>query len=175
MNTTVRQDSRLVQVVSLLVVGFGIGWLVGLSASPVVGGVVAGLVGVGAGLITGLQTIGRGSPSSQPGTIDAMPAAVVILGIAIAAPVGIVARTHRVFEPNRPAVDQGASSKPYQGVLFGKRVKTCEKLTALADAGEKEAFLGEFRNTSAKAKVLVDSVQNYQTLKLVAEVLCEAE
>jgi hypothetical protein len=96
--------------IALAVSGIGIGWLVGLSASPVTATVIAALmalVATSVGLIAGLRPTEE-SPLFLPGgakfvrEASAVPVAIVIMSIAAAAPVGIAARAYHWFGPNEP-------------------------------------------------------------------------
>ena len=53
--------------VYILVVGLGVGWLTGLSTSPVIAGVLSSIMGVAAGVVAGLKSIGISSPSAGGG------------------------------------------------------------------------------------------------------------
>ncbi len=131
--------------------GSGIGWLVGLSVSAVVGGVIASLLSIGAGIVSGLQAVQLGKGDTGNGGahiyyVDARPAAMLILGIALAAPCGILARTHHVFEPHQSKLNPPGQSlsydkqKQYAGVLFGIHREECAQVLDLAMMGNYKAF-----------------------------------
>jgi hypothetical protein len=163
----------LSQRLSLLLIGLGIGWLVGLSASPVVGSVIASLIGVAAGIVVTLQAI---APARAP-SVDARPAALLVLGIALSASAGTLARTHHLLEPRAQrqlaAIDVSEESKTYAGALFRVPVDECAQLRGYWTRGERDLFVGEFRNsTIPRAKELASKVQNADILYLVVEAVC---
>lgn len=75
--------------IALMIMGFGVGWLVGLSVSPVVSIVITSVVGAAAGLVGGLSGLEE-QPKWQ---INPWPLAFLILGMVIGSVFGIQART----------------------------------------------------------------------------------
>lgn len=89
------------QALWILIIGVGIGWLVGLSTSPIIAGIITSLIALGAGVVTGLQVIESKKEENvekEKHYINAKPLALLILGISLAAPCGILVRTYHVFE-----------------------------------------------------------------------------
>lgn len=166
-----RGGFKLTQALSVLAMGLGIGWLVGLSLSPVVGSVIASLLGVGGGLVVGW----RSTKGGTGGGIDARPAALLILGVAVAATAGLFARTvgplAAVTVP-APAASGVAAARPPVG-LFGASADECAELRAAWGRGQPESFVRRFRTSSIpRAGELVSRVSDPQTLALIMEVLC---
>ena len=95
------------QICALLIAGFGIGWLAGLSLSPVVSTLLAGIMSVVGGVVAGLAS--AGSEVARP-RVNAWPAAILVLGVAMGSPAGIVARSHNLF--GRATVEAAAVAKP---------------------------------------------------------------
>lgn len=121
-NTTPSQltaGTRLnwVQGISILLIGLGIGWLAGLSVSPVVTAIVTSLLGIIAGVVASLKTLkqsGAENAKLRPLRVDALPAALLVVGIALAVPMGIVTRTHHLLEPApEQSTAQTTPSKPH--------------------------------------------------------------
>jgi hypothetical protein len=171
---------------SLAAIGAGVGWLVGHSASPVIAGVIASLLGLGAGLVTGLRSIRHPDRTAERGVtaaIDAGPAAVVVLAIALAATAGMTVRAHRLLEPAvvreaawRAAAEGRlqdlAAAGAHDAVLFKVSQSECTALLSLR--GNEEAFVGELRASSLPgARQLVARIGSPQTLVTVVEALCE--
>ena len=132
----------MVQILSVIIASLGIGWLSGLSVSPVIATFLASLVGIGGGLVTGLRTVNASSEneSSSNGlsAVNVIPSAVLIFGIALGAPLGIVAGTHQLFEPEHAPARTDQSS---QGVLFIITAEHCDRLRARArDPNENRHF-----------------------------------
>ena len=72
------------QLIAILMIGLGIGWLAGLSVSPVVGTVLASLLGVAGGIVAAARSLpAEASAASFLSGVDARPAAVLVLGIAL--------------------------------------------------------------------------------------------
>lgn len=123
----------------LLIIGIGLGWLVGLSVSPVLyiilGSVIA-LVAGAVGALVGLhQDYGVKNESGSDNqskllnsrkkaiSISPLPLAMLMLGIGIGACAGIYARTNDLFGPNPQRFAQkwsgtGLDEKSIQQRLF---------------------------------------------------------
>jgi len=94
----------IIKGLSLLIIGFGIGWLMGLSVAPVVSGILTTLltaVMTLVGILSGIE--GKRDESSETGqvpnlsprwAVNPVPVAILILGIFAGSSVGIFARTH---------------------------------------------------------------------------------
>ncbi len=165
--------SRLVEILSLLLIGLGIGWLVGLSVSPVVSGVITSLLTVAGGLVVATRAIARRQGSTLP---EAWPAALLVLGIALGASGGSLARTNGLLGPlHRSAADpQATASNPAdRGVLFGATLEECEQVRSAWIRGNRDAFVREFAGSSLpRAQELAARVQDPETLRLMVEALC---
>jgi len=174
-----RDDSKMnpvfqkTQSLSVLIIGLGIGWLAGLSVSAIVSSIITSLLGLGAGLVAGLQTIQRSKENNFRDRVeryfDARPAALLVLGIALAAPCGIMVRTYHVFEPSQSGVvinkTQAGSleksllnellilkkEKQDQGVLFSQYEEECSLILSLATMGNYSAFMQELKRSKIPA------------------------
>jgi len=94
----------IIKGLSLFIIGFGIGWLMGLSVAPVVSGILTTLltaVMTLVGILSGIE--GKRDESSETGqvpnlssrwAVNPVPVAILILGILAGSSVGIFARTH---------------------------------------------------------------------------------
>ena len=91
------------------IIGISLGWLVGLSQSPVIAGVVTALVAAAAALVGALGG-GPGeaaseSPSGLRGVVSMItpaPLAALMIGLAIGASAGLFARNAQLFSPKPP-------------------------------------------------------------------------
>jgi hypothetical protein len=181
------QDSRRLgtqQWAAIMAIGGGVGWLIGHSASPVLGGVIASLLGIVAGIVTGLRSVGQKNQIDVVRTaVDARPAAVLVVTIALAATAGMIVKAHRLLEPSvvREAAWRAASQgrledlsrvDQHGALLFGFPQSECNALLRLKD--NHEAFIGEVRHSSMpEARKLAERITDPQTLVTVVEVLCE--
>lgn len=88
---------------SLIIIGFGVGWLAGLSVSPVVSTIITSLVGVVITLISALsglkalETPSEKEKSHSRWQVDPVPIAFLVGGIVIGSIAGISARTQDWF------------------------------------------------------------------------------
>ena len=82
------------QIFAVLIAGLGIGWLTGLSVSPVVGTVLAGIMTAVAGVVAGVASAGTDAARQR---VNAWPLAILVVGVAFGGPLGIVARSHNIF------------------------------------------------------------------------------
>ena len=159
---------NLSQGISVFLIGLGIGWLAGLSVSAVVSTIIASLLGLAAGIVTGLQSIqkkkAKDLDQETEQILDAKPAAILVLGIALATPFGIMVRTHHVLEPPKivsttSATDSlkrslavehlNSTREPQeQGVLFSQYEDECTQLLSLAAMKNDSAFIRELKKSS---------------------------
>ncbi len=94
----------IINGLSLFIIGFGIGWLMGLSVTPVVSNILTALVATVMammGILSGLEgqrgepgETGQVSNLSSRWAVNPVPVAILILGILAGSSVGILARTH---------------------------------------------------------------------------------
>jgi len=183
--------NTLLQAICIFLVGMSIGWLVGLSVSPVTLGVITSLLGIAGGIVTGLRSLTKDAASQKTDDskkakrIDARPAALLTVGIAVAATLGIIARTHRVFEPTpvkppqQPQQTQQTQVADSQipayrhGVLFSVQESECNEIGAMAEHPNDEAFLDALRQSTAPwAKKLVENISDIETLRIVVRAIC---
>ena len=98
-------------VVFLLATGVGVGWLIGLSVSPVLHIIVGSVIAVAAGAVgslAGLDAKSKGEPDRDQDVpldnrrniqLDPLPLALLVVGLAIGAPLGIYVRTNDLLGP----------------------------------------------------------------------------
>ena len=93
-------------IASLIGIGFGIGWLAGLSISPVVSVIITSIVGVTVTLITSISGLEKkDSPDDKTSpknmfrnmNINPTPIALLIVGIIIGTSVGIIMRNQNML------------------------------------------------------------------------------
>lgn len=163
----------MIQLLSLLIIGLGVGWLAGLSVSPVIATILASLVGIAGGIAAGARSVSRAaSEATVPASIasmDARPAAVLVLGIALAAPLGIVARTYGVFEP---AGKEGGGTPAGQGVLFGVTAQQCEELRAMAGFPNDRVYRTRLAGSGEWGRLLEAEITDTPQLKAIVEAIC---
>jgi hypothetical protein len=112
---------------ALLVIGFGIGWLTGLSVTPVVAAVLTTLLALASSLVAVLQVIDQRQSGNLPlklPSANAGPLAALVTGIAVGATGGIIARTHHWLEPYGSEIIRASDA----GVLFGFESSECDSL-----------------------------------------------
>ncbi len=161
------------QALAVLVSGLGIGWLAGLSASPVVSGVIASLLGVAAGVVTTFRSASASSAKSV--VADARPVALLVVGVALAATAGVAVRTHDLLSP--PAkleqVEQSAVSKENlisRSVLFAQ--PGSEECAELLSLEPKHIRLGFRSSSSEEMRRLGDVIKDTELLRKIAEAIC---
>ena len=179
------------QVVSFLTIGLGIGWIAGLSVSNVAASIISSLLGLAGGAVTGLHAIRTsrtaGVQDARASSFDARPVALLVLGIALAIPFGILARTHHIFEPvrqpsaytetarqNTSGGETSLRDRQDMGVLFQKYQDDCARIMDMATMGETAMFMAELKTSSIPFAGDLASRFNadYATLKAVVETVC---
>jgi len=107
---------------SLIIIGLGIGWLAGLSVTPVIVSIIVALFGVIAPLIAILVGV---TPKNEQ-RINLLPIALLIVGLALGSILGIFTRTHNLLGITASASHDVPSS--VSTVLFGGEHDECERL-----------------------------------------------
>jgi hypothetical protein len=168
-----------VQFLAILVIGLSVGWLAGLSVSPVAGTVVGGLLGLVGGLGAGAmvwgsnrlrQTLGQ-ETAPERGEIDLQPAAVLALAVAVGVPLGILARTHQVFGAGGMGAAEAQAAGPVSPVLFGARLGDCAELVA-ASRGDDEAYFRRLVRESSTLDARLEGELPPDSLRTVVRALC---
>jgi hypothetical protein len=169
----------VVQMLSILIIGLCVGWLGGLSVSPVVATIIASIVGIAGGVVAGIRAVSRDHPAdgsrSVVGNAEARPAAVLALGIAIAAPLGIMARTYGIFEPQ--AAKSASPTTPTAGnagtgALFGVTVEQCTELLAMTDFPNAEAYRTKLAGSDKWGRLIEAEIPDTDKLKSIVEAIC---
>jgi hypothetical protein len=177
-----RTRFALLQAVCVFIIGASIGWLAGLSLSPVIATILNSVLSVGTGLVVGLHSLSSQNTDDRAvgHDVDVRPVALFTLGIAVAASLGIVARTHSLFGP--PSSDlqvthiqPGASDvreRQLAGGLFASQGERCADLRAKADFPNPDAFRDALRDLGTDGNALVDKVPDVAVLRLAVRALC---
>lgn len=163
----------------MLVSGISIGWLSGLSVSPVLATVLSSLLAALGGVVAGLHSVEKDRERGK--LTHTAPVALLLLGVAIAAPVGVMVRTHCLLEVGRECAPQTSVSKGVEprsnarvGGLFSSPEANqdwCEESLRAPDqtiantmkrAGDRSPWIVEIANT-------VDSPED---LRRIVEAIC---
>lgn len=166
------------QALAVFVIGACIGWLSGLSVSPVISTVLSTLVGVGSSFAVGAR-ITRGQPGAGL-SIDGRPAALMMLGVALVAPAGIIVRTHDLFGvsgqlPIEVGVPPAEPQKRTVGGLFAAPSDRCAELMAQAEFPNPKALPDAIRALGPDGTSLVDRVRDVSDLRLAVRAICLRE
>ena len=166
------QNFGATQILAVIAIGLGIGWLAGLSMSPVVSGLIASLMALASGVVIALR--GVKMPNGKSLVNDARPLALLVVGVALGATGGVAVRAHDLLAPRATsgqAQQQGASQdQPFRhSVLFSVPGKECSELRTVG--AERIRFV--FRSsTSERIRSLGEQIEDPRVLKTIAEVLC---
>jgi len=170
------------QGLAIGIAGLGIGWLTGLSLSPVVGTVLTSVLGAVAGAVAGLTVLDLEKPKHT----NPWPVALLVIGIALGSPLGILARTHNTFgavlsgtaatdqsvdetEASGSALDERA--RAVLGVLYGTGTSHCTRLLGSPD----DSLLSALRTSALPwaAGLAEEFGDDIAALRRILEVLCE--
>jgi hypothetical protein len=156
------------QLAWTVVIGVGVGWLAGLSASPVIATVLASLLGLAGGVVAAAQGIDKDlRPSSILAGVDARPVAALVLGVALGAPLGILARTYDLFEPS----GSDARATIEQSVLFNVTQQECDFVLGELRRSE-DAFREALRDSSEELRLLEARISGVDDLQAAVEAIC---
>ena len=106
-NATPQQPPASV-ILALVVIGLGIGWLAGLSISPVVSIVITSVIGIAVAVLAALSGVKDEflDPETSPATlrrflrnVTPVPLAWLVAGLVIGSSIGLWARTHNWLSP----------------------------------------------------------------------------
>jgi hypothetical protein len=162
---------------ALLITGFGIGWLAGLSLSPVIGTILAGIMGAASGVVAAVASVGSDILRRR---VNAWPAAVLVVGVVVGSSTGIVARSRNLF--GSAVIGEQVESVPSGSMVQDPRVLA--GLTALYSAGSDDckrllgspdqALIGALETSRFPwAQRLAKRVSDPKVLREVVECLCE--
>lgn len=154
---------------SLVVAGLGLGWLVGLSLTPVIGAVLTSLLGLVAGVVAGLSVIG----TDKVKIYNTWPMALLILGIAVGASAGVLARTNDLLGQIYPdvATPGAAPMVPADRTgLFLASVEECDRLRGQSDSALPSALLTSHEVWAPRAAAAFAG--DVAGMRNVVEVIC---
>ena len=175
----------LIQYGSIFLVGAGIGWLIGLSASPVLSGVLSSLLGIVAGVLTVYSKSKDTGALRNIFDLDARPVAILIIAISLAAPLGILARSHEIFSAYNKETNNNSSTiktayesefreRIKSGALFAKKVQECDDLLSYSFVDNDKLFIQYFKSSSIPYRnELLEKIHDVDTLRLIVRALCE--
>jgi len=165
------------QIIWIFISGICIGWLSGLSVSPVLATVLSAVLAAICGVVVGVRSV----DSTKSAAVDSAPLALLLLGIALAAPIGVMVRTHCLLEPGQEcrSVDTNTQSKSgFQsavsvGGLFGTRVRNdwCDEVLRESDHRLANA-LRQSTHDSKWAIEFISAIKEPQQLRRVLEAIC---
>ena len=171
------------QLRSIVLTGVGIGWLAGLSLSPVAHIVITSVVGLAAAAVAAFASVelplkekdakdkeaAIPVPKLPAGPVNAAPIAVLVLAIAAGAPLGILARTHQVFgvqevpsgeKKKEDKDDEKAKPSAKLGVLFAGDGVNLKSAAAYEEPG---AILVELKgSTNPNVQKFVNTLNQKQ-------------
>jgi len=151
-----------------LVAGLSIGWMVGLAVSPVVGSVLAGLLGIVGGVGAGLTTVIRDREKSAA-SLNLWPVALLCLGIAVGSSGGVYARGQGWLASDDP---ERRDSKEGSGSLFSATSKGCVEIRKILAGGI--GIHASVRSQFGEAgKELANHIEDPETLSKVMGTLCQ--
>lgn len=153
------KQTRIEVPIALVVTGFGIGWLAGLSVSPVVSIVITSVTGSVATIIAALSGVKEEflKPEAQPNVLKRLLAAVtpvplawLVVGLLVGSSWGLWARTHNWFSPDPPPppatlslkeeiqqwIDLGLDQQEVVNKYFASRVNLPPPVTAIAPVSQ---------------------------------------
>lgn len=175
--------AKLGQAIALLAVGLGIGWLAGLSTAPVISAVLASLLGIAGGIVSGLKTVSPKKPGNvgarQSQSLDAVPSALVVFGIALGATAGTWTRTHQLLAPASvrealtDSVSEGPNVQPaVVGVLYNVTESDCAELRLAANSPNEQTLRNQLRSFGDPWPTIEEQIHERGTLEVVVRALC---
>jgi hypothetical protein len=175
-----------VNTLALVVIGCGIGWFVGMSASPVVNVLVASIVTAAVGVSAAIAESQARSQTTTArlGLASAVPLALVTVGAVAGSMVGIYVRTHDLMSPKEsasapaPKLTQAARAEDptpnfvdaTRSVLFnGVPADECVKLRAEKVKGNLRYAMQ--RSSNERVQAFAERVKEESVLNIVLQEL----
>lgn len=160
------------QVLAIVMLGLSIGWLTGLSVSPVVGSVIAGLLGLLGGLGAGgnaIASILGNARTDNTRLVDLRPVALLAVAIAVAAPMGILARTNGLFGTLDSAAVREKGVAPG---LYAEAESNCAELIPQSYDLAPRQFRDRIAEQDGIWRRLAADLENDESLVKVVRILC---
>jgi len=160
------------QILAVLLTGLSIGWLVGLSRSPVVAASIASLFALAGAMVAalhGVRPLGASVLKYRSG--NAWPVALLVLSVAIGASAGNLARTNDLLGrigPPREGDSQRDDPADRTG-LFSLTTTQCGELTVAGRRSIRTIFKS---SSHAELRSLGEQIEDPETLKKIATALC---
>jgi hypothetical protein len=158
------------RILPALILGLSIGWLVGLSVSEAVGGVIAALMGLVGGIGSGLAAWSKNRESLP--LLNLWPMALLGLGIAVGASAGVYARGQQ-WLGNADSVNR--DERAGSGVLYSLEERSCTEILVARRSGAgalRRALRVELGEIGA---ALDEAVTDDATIDRIAGELCAAD
>lgn len=175
---------KILNIISLLLCGISIGWLMGLSASPVIQTVLSSMLAVITSTLSLLLSFQEGmlkeKITDKLGVINVIPLSVFLVGLSLSATAGVYARANdwygidpvsfknkwEIKDKDKSGIikrlyeelhgrDSGTSNSVSQGVLFNNS-ENCAELLKMNDA---EGLMSELRTLGPEWQLFADSVE----------------
>jgi hypothetical protein len=163
----------------IVISGACVGFLAGLSVSPVAGALLSTVTALVVGITSTLAGVQITNPnndaSKSPGsrvTVSALPAAVLVVGIVVGSIIGIYTRTHDWLGAR--SAGQQAGNVQDAGVLYSGQTSECSDWRGIEDESALRANLIGSKTVKGVPKLLnvVQSCGNKPCLEAVVELLC---
>jgi hypothetical protein len=176
---------KILNTISLFICGISIGWLVGLSVSPVIQTVIGSILAIITSVITLLFSLEDSSIkdklNDKIGVINTLPLAVFLLGLSFSATIGIYARTNDWFGVNPESFKNkwelkdkdssgiiknlynslhGQESKETNNINQGVFYNNSENFIDLLKLNDTETLISELQSISPEWQTFTDSVEN---------------
>jgi hypothetical protein len=169
---TFEQRFDFSQILAVLLTGLSIGWLVGLSRSPVVAASIASLFALAGAMVAalhGIRPLGTSVLKYRSG--NAWPVALLVLSVAIGASAGNLARTNDLLGRIGPP-REGGSQRDDPADRTGLFSLTTTECGELMVAGQKSIRTIFRSSTHDELRSLGEQIEDPEVLKKIATALC---
>ncbi len=174
---------KLINAISLIVIGFGTGWLVGLSVTPVVSIIITSIVGVAATLLTVISGLKAWTPESEESettdepqklnnslNVTPIPIAIFIVGILLGSGLGVFARTHnwlgsQLFFEVKKWTDIGLDKKEVAQRLLDSEYPTSSMYSHSWSSSDLAAEIKKWTDAGLDKQKVAQQIFNYEYSK----------
>ena len=164
----------IMPILAFIVIGFGIGWLAGLSISPVVSILLTSVVTLAGGFVGAFSGL-NGNVSDGYKKVNPAPLAFLIFGIILGSTIGILVRTHNILGSSGSIVENNQSiveDKQSRGVLFSSSASECGLFLQASDNEQKLRSLLE-NLSDQEVFELSSHIDNLEGLNVLIGSMCK--
>jgi hypothetical protein len=166
--------------IAFALMGAAVGWLLGLSTSPVIQSALGVLLGAVAAIVAAVSGIRTKDETTTATPTNPWPLATLLTALALTAPLGVIVREKRLLGPAAPSDSspapshtKGESSAGGTGLHGAPGQKDCDHLDTSEDGKQ---LIQSFRTAENQAlRTIGNHITEPMVLDSIRQALCSGE